>query len=198
MFSCLLCLPGQQHLHDFPELSTSSSYSNFILQSTAFCSSGSAALAVQAAQKRYARVSVLSPAGPGSPTAGCQSNRQPEAASTAALCSQETPFCWDSSVNLLPTLLIKTHFFLLHSLSPCLRKKNHRKSNCVCATLQMLLFGLNVQITSVSLFCLSSARVAHEDISRDGAGDTAPEPVTFCVSGSCTEGTCQKRASSAN
>lgn len=89
-------------------------------------------------------------------------------------------------------------FFLLHSLSSCFRKKKHRKSNCVCATLQMLLFGLNVQITSVSLFCLSSVRVAHEDISRGGAGDTAPEPVTFCVSGSCTEGTCQKRASSAN
>lgn len=40
MFSCLLCLPGQQHLHDFPELLTSSSYSDFIVQPTAFRSSG--------------------------------------------------------------------------------------------------------------------------------------------------------------
>lgn len=62
----------------------------------------------------------------------------------------------------------------------------------------MLLSELHVQITSVFLFCLSSARVAYEDISRDSGGDTAPEPVTFCVSGSYTEGTCQKRASSAN
>lgn len=93
------------------ELPTSSSYSNFILQSRAFCSSGRVALAVEAAQKNCARVSALSPAGPGSPTAGWQSNRQREAASTAALCSQETPFFWDSSVNVLPTLFIRTQFF---------------------------------------------------------------------------------------
>lgn len=195
MFACLLCLPGQQHLPDFPELPISSSYSNFRLQSTAFCSSGSAALAAEAAQKRCARVPVLSPAGPGSPTAGCQSNRQPEAASTAALCSQRSPFFWDSPVSVLPTLLIRTQLF--HNILSPPALKNVLKSNSACATLQML-FGLDVQIASVFLFCLYSTRVAHEDISRDGAGDTAPKPVTFCVSGSCTEGTCQKRASSAD
>lgn len=41
----------------------------------------------------------------------CQSTGQVVAASTAALCSQETPFCWDTSGSVLTTLLIRTQCF---------------------------------------------------------------------------------------
>lgn len=70
-------------------------------------------------------------------------------------------------------------------------------------TLQMQLFELGGQITSAplsrhfSFVYVLPGQPVRTSI-RGGAGDTALKPVTFCVSGSYIEVTCQRRPSSTN
>lgn len=208
VFPSLLCLPGQPHLHDFPEVPYQQPLLQFHLAVNSLllfreCSPGSGGCSEE---MRTCLCPIPPwPWGPHCWLPGCcQSKRQVVAASTAALCSQKTPFCWDSWVNVLPTLLLRTKFFH-NALSPPVFKINNNNLKillCVWNIMDVAVWaGCSNNICppqSVFLFCLSSARVAHEDISSDGAGDTALKTVTFCVSGSYIEGTCQRRASSAN